>query len=110
MKASTMLDNNKILEALRTVKDPSTGQDIISVRMVGDFKLDGNNVHFSLNIPNQDTKVKQEINFACIGAVQSVYPDAQVHIHMKNDTPAGSTKANPLPHVANIIAVASGKG
>ena len=105
-----MIDNNKIVEALRTVKDPGTGQDIVSVRMVEDFKVDGDNIHFSLNIPNQESKIKQEINFACMAAIQEVYADAQVHIHMKNSGPAGSKKANPLPHVKNIIAVASGKG
>ncbi len=105
-----MIDNNKIVQALQTVKDPATGQDIISVKMVEDFKIDGNNVHFGLNIPSQDSNVKQAINFACIEAIQKVYPDAEVHILMKGAAPAGATPNNPLPHVKNIIAVASGKG
>lgn len=105
-----MLDNNKIIQALQTVKDPKTGQDIISVRMVEDFKIDGNNVHFSLNMPGQDGKVKQSVNFKCIEAIQSIYPVAEVHIHMKSSGPVGSERVNPLPHVKNIIAVASGKG
>lgn len=104
------LDNNKIVEALQTVKDPGTGQDIIAVRMVEELRVSGDNVSFSLNIPAQDGKVKQEINFACMTAIQQVYPEAQVHIHMKSNGPAGASKASPLPHVKNIIAVASGKG
>lgn len=104
------LDNNKILEALRTVKDPNTGQDIISVRMVDDFKVEGNDVHFTINLTSGDAQLKQTLNFACMHAIQSKYPDAQVHIHMKSDGPAGPSKARALPQVKNIIAVASGKG
>lgn len=104
------LDNNKVLEALRTVKDPNTGQDIISVRMVEDFKVQGNDVSFAIDLAGQDSQVKQTINFACMHAIQSVYPDAQVHIHMKSGGPAGPSKNKTLPQVKNIIAVASGKG
>jgi len=104
------LDNNKVLEALRTVKDPNTGQDIISVRMVEDFKVEGDNVSFSLNLAGADSQVKQSLNFACMHAIQTIYPSAQVHIHLKSDGPAGPSKNRALPQVKNIIAVASGKG
>lgn len=104
------LDNNRVLEALRTVKDPNTGQDIVSVKMIEDFKVDGNDVSFSLNITSTDSQVKQTINFACMHAIQTVYPEAQVHIHMKSGGPAGAEKTRALPQVKNIIAVASGKG
>jgi len=104
------LDNNKVLEALRTVKDPNSGQDIVSVRMVEDFRVEGNNVHFTLDLPSQDGQLKQTINFACMHAIQTIYPDAQVHIHLKSSGAAGPTKTRTLPQVKNIIAVASGKG
>lgn len=104
------IDHNKVLEALRTVKDPNTGQDIISVKMVEDFKVQGENVNFSISLTSQDAQLKQTLNFACIHAIQSIYPQAEVNIHMKSDGPAGPSKAKTLPQVKNIIAVASGKG
>lgn len=104
------LDNNAIVAALRSVKDPNTGQDIISVRMVEDFKVDGNNVSFSINLSGQDSKVKQSLNFACMQAIQEVYPEAQVHIHLKSDSGSEPLKNKVLPQVKNVIAVASGKG
>ena len=104
------LDNNAIVAALRNVKDPNSGQDIISLRMIEDFRVDGNNVSFSINLVTQDAEVKQSLNFACMQAIQEVYPDAQVHIHIKNDTGSESLKNKVLPHVKNVIAVASGKG
>ena len=104
------LDNNAIVAALRNVKDPNTGQDIISMRMVEDFGVEGKNVSFSINLQGQDAKVKQSLNFACMQAVQEVYPEAQVHIHLKGAASSEPTKNKVLPQVKNIIAVASGKG
>lgn len=104
------LDNNVIVNALRTVKDPNSGQDIISVRMVEDFRIDGNNVSFSINLSGQDAQVKQSMNFACMKAIQDVYPEAQVHIHLKSSSGSEPVKNKVLPQVSNVIAVASGKG
>jgi ATP-binding protein involved in chromosome partitioning len=104
------LDNNTVVAALRNVKDPNSGQDIISVRMVEDFKVEGNNVSFSINLSGQDAEVKQSLNFACIQAIQEVYPEAQVHIHLKSASGSEPLKNKVLPQVSNVIAIASGKG
>ena len=105
-----IIDNNAIVDALRKVKDPNSGQDIISMRMVEDLRIDGSNVSFSINLTSQESQVKQSMNFACMQAIQEIYPDAQVHIHLKNSNTAEPAKNKVLPHVKNIIAVASGKG
>lgn len=105
------LDNNKIVHALTKVLDPKTGLNILKAKMVEGLKIDGNNVHFTLNIPSGDANIKSEINFACIKNIQEIYPDAQVHVHMSGTAaPQGGAKSQNLPQVKNIIAVASGKG
>ena len=104
------LDNNTILAALRLVKDPNSGQDIISLKMVEDFRVEDNNISFSINLTSQDSEVKQALNFACMQAIQEIYPEAQVHIHLKSNTGSEPIKNKVLPQVSNIIAVASGKG
>lgn len=103
-------DNNKIVAALTTVIDPSSGKDIISMKMVKDFKIDGKNVNFTLELPSLDTPQKAELNFACIAAIQAVYADANVNVHTKSKTPESQATTSPIAHVKNIIAVASGKG
>ncbi len=105
-----MLDNNKIVEALRSVKDPNTGLDIVSNRMVEGLKLTGNDVHFTIKLKSADLGAKSAMNFACIEAINKVYPEAQVHIHLESTTTANEKNQGVLPQVGNIIAVASGKG
>jgi ATP-binding protein involved in chromosome partitioning len=103
------IDNNKIVSALSKVMDPATGQDIISRRMISDLKIIENQVQFMLATADLPEAQKSSLNFACIEAIQTIYPEAEVHIHMqRGEKEAG--KQSPLPHVKNIIAVASGKG
>jgi len=107
------IDKQKIIEALRTVKDPATGQDIISVRMVENLQVEGNDISFTIIVPSVKSPVKNQLTFSCIGAVNQVYPDAEVHVHARNSEGTEkktNTPKNPIPHVKNIIAVASGKG
>jgi ATP-binding protein involved in chromosome partitioning len=91
--------------------DPNTGQDIITMNMVRDLEIEGNNINFSLELPSLDSKNKQELNFACMAAVQEVYPEANVNVHTIAKAPGVSSQPqSPLAQVKNIIAVGSGKG
>ncbi|HQU61334.1 MAG TPA: P-loop NTPase, partial [Saprospiraceae bacterium] len=103
-------DTSKIVRALAKVIDPNTGQDVITVNMVRDLVVDGQNINFSLELPSLDAKNKSELNFACIQAIQELYPEANVNVHMIARTPNAQQPANPLGQIHNIIAVASGKG
>ncbi len=104
------MEKEKILEALSTVRDPQTGKDIVSVGMVQNLEIDGNNVNFKLVIPSLQMAGKAELNFACIGAIAEMYPNAQVNAHFMARTPESQQNASSVPHIKNIIAVASGKG
>ncbi|MEM9931828.1 MAG: iron-sulfur cluster assembly protein, partial [Bacteroidota bacterium] len=104
------MDKTSIVKALATVKDPHTGQDLITANMVLNLEIEGNNVSFTLELPNLNNDYKSNLNFACQGAIMEVYPQANVHVHMVGRSADAQVKASPLPHVKNIIAVASGKG
>ncbi len=105
-----MIDNNKVVDALRTVKDPATGQDIIQRRMVENLKIDGSNVNFTLVLPSLNTPNKTELIFACIGAIKAVYPQAETNVHSMTRNEDTTQPERPLAHIKNIIAVGSGKG
>ena len=106
-----MIDHNAVVAALRNVRDPKSGMDIISARMVTDFKVEGNNITFSVLLNSNDQELKSALNFACQEEIQRIYPDSNVHIHLKTKSDEGDvTNQSSLPQVKNIIAVASGKG
>src|SRR5688572_744210 len=104
-----MIDNNKVVAALGTVIDPATGQDIIRRKMVSGLRIEDNEVRFLLATGDLPEAQKSSLNFACIEAIQNIYPQANVHVHMQRGEKESGSQS-PLPHVKNIIAIASGKG
>ncbi|HFA49528.1 MAG TPA: iron-sulfur cluster carrier protein ApbC [Bacteroidetes bacterium] len=104
------IEKQQIVEALYTVIDPNSGKDIIKARMVEQLQVEGNNVNFNLNLPSLNGPNKQNLIFACVGAVKGVYPDAEVNVHVVTKAPNAQASTSPLSQVKNIIAVASGKG
>lgn len=103
-------DKTNIVQALTKVIDPNSGQDIITMSMVRDLEVDEKNINFTIELPNLNNQHKSDINFACIAAVQEIYPQANVNVHMMAKTAQAQQKTNPFPHIKNIIAIASGKG
>jgi len=104
------MEQEKILHALRAVRDPQTGRDIVTAGMVQNLELDGNNINFTVLVPSLQMQGKAELNFACIGAVAEVYPQANVNLHFMARTPGSQETTSAVPQIKNIIAVASGKG
>jgi len=105
-----LIDNNKIVAALRKVMDPNTGQDIIQAKLIQDLKITDNNVSFTLVLPTLNSPHKSDLNFACQRVIQDIYPSVNVDVHMKANTVQSQESTSPISHVKNIIAVASGKG
>ncbi|GJM31950.1 MAG: iron-sulfur cluster carrier protein [Saprospiraceae bacterium] len=104
------IDKTQIVKALAKVNDPNSGQDLITMNMVRDLVIEGNNVNFTIELSSLNTEHKQELNFACIGAIQGLYPNANVNVHLMSRTDQSKEAPSVLSHVKNIIAVASGKG
>lgn len=105
---------NLILDALKNVRYPGTGQDIVSAGMVeDDIKIDGMKVTFTLITERQnDPFIKSVIKMA----EQAILTHADKNIEIKGNISVKSKQAprpaltKLLPSVKNIIAVASGKG
>ena len=86
------IDNNKIVAALRTVADPSAGQDLITARRISEMRIEDNNVHFTLDTSGVDNESKSAIHFKCIEVIKEVYPNAEVHVHMKQSAAKGDSR------------------
>ncbi|MCC7246580.1 MAG: Mrp/NBP35 family ATP-binding protein [Saprospiraceae bacterium] len=104
------MDQEQILKALKQVRDPQTGQDIVSVGMVQDLQISDKQVNFKLVVPSLQMQGKADLNFACISAIVEKFPDAQVNAHFMARPAGTATSTSIVPHIKNIIAVASGKG
>lgn len=106
------MTQEKILEALSNVQEPDLGKDIVTLNMVKDIEIDGNQVSFTVVLTTPACPMKDMIRTACVNAVKLlVNKSAEVNVHFTANT---STKRNDggavLPNVKNIIAVVSGKG
>ncbi len=103
------MDNNKIVQALYEVKDPVVNADIIKTGRVKNLRLEGDKIYFELLVHGLNTEQKGMLNMTCQQALQQLYPDAQIHIHMLTDKKQAQD-VEYVPQIKQVIAIASGKG
>ena len=113
------LTSKHLHDALRTVKDPDLGKDLVTLGMVKDVLQDGNDVKLVIELttpacPMKD-KIRGDIDAAVREkAVETGEPLGKLEIEFTADVrkPNERTRegGNPLPLVKNIIAVGAGKG
>jgi len=101
-----------ILNALSNVQEPDLGKDLVTLNMVKDVAIVGNEVSFTVVLTTPACPMKDMIKNACINAVQLlVNKEANVTVNFTSNT--STNRMDPktiLGGVKNIIAVVSGKG
>ncbi len=101
-----------ILKALGNVQEPDLGSDIVSLNMVKDLQINGNDVSFTIVLTTPACPMKDLMKNASVNAVKLlVNKEANVQVNFTANT--NSKRTDPgqiLPKVKNIIAVVSGKG
>src|ERR1700755_2131973 len=84
-----MLDmtEEQILAAFSNVQEPELGKDIVTLNMVKDIKVEGNNVSFTVVLTTPACPLKDLIRNACINAVQLlVNKEAVEDVHFISHT------------------------
>ncbi len=101
-----------ILEALRTVRYPGTGRDLVDMGMVGDdIRINGSHVSLTLTFPRPTDPFMRSIVKAAEAAIHAhAGKGITVEIKTTSKTSTPQAEAPLLPEVRNIVAVASGKG
>jgi len=103
-----------ILDALKNVRYPASGKDIVSAEMVeDDIRIDGNRVSFSLVFEKQNDPFAKSVVKASEQAILTYISenvDIKGNIKTKFKQEYKPAETNALPDVKNIIAVFSGKG
>ena len=106
------MTKEKVLAALSNVQEPDLGKDLVTLNMIQDIVIDGNNVSFTIVLTTPACPMKDMMQTACTNAIKLlVNKEAVVKVNFTANVNS-NRKDNKmvLPNVKNIIAVGSGKG
>jgi ATP-binding protein involved in chromosome partitioning len=117
-----------VLEALRTVKDPDGGKDVVALGLVQELRVGAGEVSFTLAFAGQSPQTKVALHSGASravsalpgvgkvnvkmgsGASQAKPEHAHAHGHGGAPAPGPQRSAEFIPEVKHTIAVSSGKG
>jgi ATP-binding protein involved in chromosome partitioning len=101
-----------LLEALKTVVDPNTGQDLVSTKLLKNLRIDGADVSFDVQLGYPAQTQVPALRSALIHAARLVPGVGNVSANVGWKVTAHEVQRGValLPTVKNIVAIASGKG
>lgn len=99
-----------VTDALRTVMYPESNEDVVSLDMVQEIRIAGQQINFSLVFQKSNDPNIENLVIACEDAIKKYLGD-QVEIENNITVKFLHDMERPvLPGVKNIVAIASGKG
>jgi len=105
------IQKERILEVLGKIRHPETKEDIVSSGMVSDISYREGQLWIGLQFSRANDPFIQSIKKACMRAVNGAFgEDSLQKGHIQVLVPEPPPQREILPHVKNIIAIASGKG
>lgn len=106
-----MLDARQVLEALRDVREPELGLDLVSLQLIQDVVVSGDAVSLKVILATPASPFQAEIEKS-IREQLSKRGASAVSLHWETVIPQarGASDKPPLPGIKNIVAVGSGKG
>lgn len=103
-----------ILKALETITEPGSGKSLIESNAVKNVVIFGKEVVVDVTISNPTLQAKKKTEVEIMKVIHDeVFQKADVKVNVKAvapEKPIAVEKANPLPRIKNIVAIASGKG
>jgi ATP-binding protein involved in chromosome partitioning len=123
-KGTGGVTEESVLSALRAVKDPDTGTDVVSLGLVKALTVDGGKVAFTLEFTTQSALAKVEMHSQARKTVAGLPGVSEARVamaaprprpagqpaHAHGGAPHGEPPADLVPDVKHTIAVSSGKG
>lgn len=111
------ISNTHVLDALRNVVDPVSGKDIVTLGMVSGVTVQGRKIGFIVTIDVKNKERGAALEALAKQSVMKAIPQAEsVTVILTAQSGAEDPRAKavwnktPIPNVARVIAVASGKG
>jgi ATP-binding protein involved in chromosome partitioning len=102
---------NAILKGLSHVYDPDLKQDLVTLGMVQSLEGNSRQISFTLVLTTPACPLQEYLKKACIEAIHThVNKELIVNINITAKVTDNKANKSMLPHIKNIIAIASGKG
>ena len=106
-----VITKEAVIKALSTVQEPDLKKDLVTLNMIRDIVINGNQVSFTVVLTTPACPLKELIRNTCIEALQNhIDKGIQVVVNMTADVTSVRSSGPVLPQVKNIIAIGSGKG
>src|SRR5271154_3567862 len=104
------ISREQVMAALRTVQDPELFKDIVSLNMVKDVRLDGDDVFVNVELTTPACPLKERIEKEVTAALKAAGA-REVTLQLSANTRGPlSPRKDVLPQVKNVVAVGAGKG
>jgi len=104
------LEEEQILAALRTVKDPELFKDIVVLGKVKEFQIDENTVRLRLDLGNTPGPAREVIESRIKTALSNAGAKFVEIQHVGAAAPVANARTSALPQIKYVIAVGAGKG
>jgi ATP-binding protein involved in chromosome partitioning len=100
-----------VLKALSNVQEPDLKNDLVTLNMIRDLAINGNNISFTIVLTTPACPLKEQMQKDCIDELKKIDASLNVQVNFTSSTTTiRADKSSVLPGVKNIIAVVSGKG
>jgi ATP-binding protein involved in chromosome partitioning len=100
-----------VMAALSKVQEPELHRDLVSLNMIRDLKIDGDNVAFTIMLTTPACPLRSQIEAEARKAVLSMPGVSGVEVKMNANVPSDGRPRGLLDlPIRNAVAVASGKG
>jgi ATP-binding protein involved in chromosome partitioning len=111
-KNNMALSERDVLEALKGVKDPDIGRDLVDLGMIKDIRIGDGTVALTVNLTTPACPLKGQIERDVRNALQNrLDGDWAFQITMGSEVRGkGIAETGDIPGIKNVIAVGSGKG
>jgi ATP-binding protein involved in chromosome partitioning len=111
-KTHSALTEKDVLEALKGVKDPDLGRDLVDLGMIKNVKVGDGVVALTVNLTTPACPMKAKIEGDVRQALESrLSGDWKIEIAMTAEVRGkGAAETGDIPGIKNVIAVGSGKG
>lgn len=106
-----LVSKEMVLDALRKVQEPELKNDLVSLNMIKDLEIYGNQITFTIILTTPACPLKTKIESEARSAVLSLPGVKSVDIKMDSNVPSdGRSRGIMQLPIRNAVAIASGKG